>query len=307
MIVEKCNIMLVILGAINLEKMIFVNDLPAEGTTFVGNYESSRTGGKGAIQATTASKCGSEVYLFGAVGQDETGCGMLEELQSLGVNVSGVDIMEDKHSGVTYTIASTDGKYLSTNIPGTNFLTKASKVQSHFLHPDSVILLQTEVFAAENWKFLIRAKSRGAKIVLHASPRINIPKSILNDVDILIMSNIETKLLASNLGFEDDLSVEQIVRQISDCFNNTCITVFPSERILYTTHDEQTELQILTSWALDAPFITDVFVGAFAAHIDQHYSLQHSLMAGITAGAIISSKPRVLENIPTKRDLKSEK
>ncbi len=299
--------MLVILGAINLERMIFVNDLPSEGTTFVGNYEDSRTGGKGAVQATAASKCGSEVYLFGAVGQDESGCRMLEELQSFEVNVSGVDIVENKHTGVTYTLISINGKYLSANIPGTNFLAKASKVQPYFLHPDCVVLLQAEIFAPENRKFLKLARSRGAKVVLHASPAINVPKSTLNDIDVLIMSDLETKLLARGIGFEDDLSLEQAARQISDSFNNTCITIFPTGKVLYTTHDEQTELHATNSWTMDTPFITDVFVGTFAAYLDQHYPLMHCLTAGVTAGTIISNRHKVLENIPTKKNITGKK
>ena len=295
--------MVIVLGAINLERITFADNLPATNSVTIGNYEVSRTGGRGATQAVAASKCGSDVYFFGAVGQDKTGNTMLEDLQSFGINIAGVDIIGSKHSGVIYTTIASSGNYLSTYIPGANFAAKAINVQPNFLHPDTVILLQMEIFPQENWKLIELAKSRGSKVVLHASPTPDIQKNMLKNIDVLVMSATEAATLACSIGFGDNISPDKVASKISKNFNNTCIVTLPNGSILCISQDERIELPPPTTWPLDSSYIMDTLIGTFTAYLDQGYSLPHALAAGRIASGLSACKHCNFDNIPTKKDI----
>ena len=81
---EKFDV--VVLGSINLDVMVTVNQFPKYGDTMIAKTIEILPGGKGANQAITVAKLGKKVAFLGAVGNDSAGKQMLDNFTSYGID-----------------------------------------------------------------------------------------------------------------------------------------------------------------------------------------------------------------------------
>ena len=79
-------------------------------------------GGKGANQAYAAGKLGGNVRMIGAVGNDSFGKSLKSNLESVGVDVSGIAVLEGETTGQAYITVDDSGENSIIIIAGTNGL-----------------------------------------------------------------------------------------------------------------------------------------------------------------------------------------
>ena len=80
--------------------------MPAKGETIIGGNFLTNGGGKGANQATAASKLGGNVFMCGAVGDDDFGKTLKSNLSNAGVNVDCVKTVTGVSTGIAVIILS---------------------------------------------------------------------------------------------------------------------------------------------------------------------------------------------------------
>ena len=73
-------------GITVLDRIYYVETLPAVGGKYVARRYTEVGGGPAATAAVAAAKLGAQVDFIGRVGDDDTGKHLLAELESLGVN-----------------------------------------------------------------------------------------------------------------------------------------------------------------------------------------------------------------------------
>jgi ribokinase len=83
-----------VVGSINVDLVVSVSRLPSAGETVAGGRFAQFGGGKSANQAVAAARLGASVAFVGAVGRDELGATALAELESEGIDVSGVSRLD---------------------------------------------------------------------------------------------------------------------------------------------------------------------------------------------------------------------
>lgn len=296
--------MIIVLGSVNMDRMIYVDHFPRIGETSVANYEIMHSGGKGANQAICARKCGSEVYFFGAVGQDKAGNTLLENFQTYGIDVSGINVITSKLSGVAYVTVSSSAENTILYVPGANLEAKASQVSDYFLTEQTTVLLQMEINPTENWKIIHRAKERGARIILNAAPVTHVPEDIISALDVLVMNTTEALMLADSLGIQSR-EFEQIARVISSKYNNTCIITLGKDGVLAVTQDDYINLPSIDVTAVDTTSAGDALIGTFASYYDQGYPFKTCLMAGNIAGGLTTTRCGAQESLPTSEEIKT--
>src|SRR2546423_14252761 len=74
-----------------MDLVVTVPRLPRPGETVLGERLGRYPGGKGANQAVAAARLGGQVAMVGRVGADAFGSELIENLQSNGVDASGVE------------------------------------------------------------------------------------------------------------------------------------------------------------------------------------------------------------------------
>jgi ribokinase len=99
-----------VVGAVNVDLVAAVDRLPGPGETVVGQGVARHGGGKGANAAVAAARVGASVTLIGAVGDDDTGHGALEELRAEGVGVEGVSVLNGVPTGVALIVVDAAGE-----------------------------------------------------------------------------------------------------------------------------------------------------------------------------------------------------
>ena len=97
------------IGGVNVDEVVGVAELPSPGETVHGRERATGLGGKGANQAVAAAVAGGEVALVGAVGADERGAAVLEQLAGYGVDTSMVATLDGTATGRALVILSEAG------------------------------------------------------------------------------------------------------------------------------------------------------------------------------------------------------
>jgi ribokinase len=83
---------------------------------------------------------------------------------------------------------------------GANALARAAQVEDAALTPATVLLAQMEVPAAETAALVLRARARGARVLLNLAPPAEIAPEVLRAVDLLVVNEHEAAWLAARLG-----------------------------------------------------------------------------------------------------------
>jgi ribokinase len=130
-----------VLGAINQDVVARVRRAPTLGETVADGVLRHQPGGKGANQASAAARLGADVHMLGAVGRDAAADDMLQALTSAGVDVSGVQAVDDA-TGTALIVVDENGENSIVVCPGANGRIDAVRIDRD---PAVPVLAQLEV------------------------------------------------------------------------------------------------------------------------------------------------------------------
>lgn len=98
-----------VLGSVNLDLIVQVQNLPKAGETVTGGAYTALPGGKGANVAVAAKRLGAETEIMAAVGDDDYAAQALVNLEKEGVYLDAVRRV-DAHTGLAFITVSDDGE-----------------------------------------------------------------------------------------------------------------------------------------------------------------------------------------------------
>jgi ribokinase len=119
----------VVVGSINVDLVVVVEQLPAAGETVAGGRFAQHGGGKSANQAVAAARLGAAVSLVGAVGADAMGDEAVAALEAEGIDVSGVSRL-DEPTGVALIVVDAAGENQIAVASGANAALAPAHVQA---------------------------------------------------------------------------------------------------------------------------------------------------------------------------------
>ncbi len=111
---------ILVIGSLNMDYSIQLDRIPEIGETVKANKYVKSEGGKGANQAYTIGKLGGNVSMIGAVGNDSNGVKLRENLVSVNVDISGIEVIECEQTGSAFVTVDNDGKNSIMIIEGAN-------------------------------------------------------------------------------------------------------------------------------------------------------------------------------------------
>jgi len=110
----------IVLGSLHMDIMVSAPDRPRRGETLAGHAWSLKPGGKGGNQAVEAALAGARTAMIGAVGDDDFGRALLQNLEVHGVDKSWVAVRKDAGSGISVAILDSGGDYGAVIVSGVN-------------------------------------------------------------------------------------------------------------------------------------------------------------------------------------------
>ncbi|MEV8516455.1 ribokinase [Dactylosporangium sp. NPDC051484] len=187
---------IVVVGSVNLDLVVATPRLPSPGETVLGGEFRTVPGGKGANQAVAAARAGAACAFVGAVGSDDFGRMLRDNLVAAGVDVRGLRTA-DGPSGVALITVDAAAENCIVVSPGANAtlagLTAADRAA---IGAADVLLLQLEVPLPVVAEAAGCARDGGTTVVLNAAPAAPLPRHLLDLVDMLVVNEHEAAVVA---------------------------------------------------------------------------------------------------------------
>ena len=297
---------LLVAGAANLDRMMYVERFPEQGETIMAiNYE-EHPGGKGANQSVAAALWGTKVNFIGRTGDDEPGRILKNSLQNAGVNTKYL-INGITPSGIALDFIGPAGNYQAAVMAGAN-----SDLNSNDLPEDPVFwesigltVMQLECPHSFTEALGLKSKARGIPVLLNAAPADPFPNSWWNWIEILVVNEVEAFGLSGIKinNIKDSFSCLEILQK--RC-RKTVITL-GEKGLVYSTGSVVKHIAANPVETVSTLGAGDAFVGVMAAEICKGNDLGKSIyLASIAATATVTSpgaqssylKPLQLKNHP---------
>ncbi|MEO1068716.1 MAG: ribokinase, partial [Cyanobacteria bacterium J06638_6] len=207
-----------VFGSLNIDLVCRTPRLPQPGETILGTQFATLPGGKGANQAVAAARLGAATAMVGRVGQDDFGNQLVQGLQALGVEASGVAREPGISTGVAAIAVDDAGDNSIVVIPGANGQVNPRDVEglTARLSPGDSLLLQFELPLPTVMAAVQAAQAQGATVIVDPAPvppDPRLPPEFLAAVDILTPNQIEASQL-TGLAVTDVATATVAARQL---------------------------------------------------------------------------------------------
>lgn len=274
----------VVLGSLHLDVMVATPRLPVLGETLPGTGWAFKCGGKGGNQAVAAACHGASVAMVGAVGDEEFGRRIVENLAAAGVDVGAVRVERAQPTGMSVALQQPDGDYAAVIVSGVNLHLGEGDVDAALgrLRPGGVLVLQHEIAPAANR--LAATSATGALRLLNAAPA----RPLDHPVDVLVVNAVEAGMLGAE-PVRDLPSALRAARKLRGLAPRSVVTA-GAHGVAYASEGEQGTVAAVPVAVTSTHGAGDAFVGALAARLAAGDGLAAACtFANAAAAALVAS------------------
>jgi len=290
--------MIHVLGSINIDYAVSVEELPAPGETIKGRKLVLTPGGKGANQALAAKRAGAEVAMHGAVGTDGVAQPAIAILQADGVDLTHVQEV-DGPTGCAFVFVDAKSENQIVIVPGANDLVKTERARSMTMSHSDVLLLQLECPTDTVAAAAVHAKQLGATVVVNLAPYISLNPEVFDNIDYLVVNEPEAAQLQKDL----DLSSSNI-EEIAKATNCSVIKTLGASGVIAIDQTMQLlEIPGQSIAPLDTVGAGDTFTGFLGAMLEQNQKLLSACKIANSAAALACTKSGAQTAIPTLQEV----
>ncbi len=289
--------MIVVFGSLNMDLVLTVPSIPRPGETVLCDEYVTKPGGKGCNQAVAAARAGAAVAMIGQVGDDAFGQRLVDVLSAQQVDTTGI-ARSVRPTGVACISVESSGENAIAVASGANLDANAGQFAHRELGPDSVLMMQMEVPAEQNWKAVERVRAAGGFSMLNLAPAATVPRQALEALDMLVVNEIEAQMIAADLGLPSG-GPEEAGRGVAAAAGLTCVVTLGGQGALAI---EQGRIWRVDSMAIDPVDTTgagDAFTGVLAAAIDAGLTLPDALHRASVGAALACLALGAQESLPT--------
>lgn len=284
----------------NFDHLFRVDKLPAPGDTVqiissIAKIDTIFWGGCAPNNITATAKLGAVSALVSVVGEDFKTRGYYSYLESLGVNLSGLIIVEGEHSGHSFLFADPHGDAICLSHLGVSVRQNAYEPDKQILSASKVVIInyQFDKFSCE----AARLASQAGGFVI-ASGNLAVSKihieDILKHTSLLICTAHELNLLL-NSGIS--------AKTLQDLFKLGVMAVIETHgidgSIIHTTESEIHTPAVLSSKLIDPVGAGDGFAGGVAAGISFGWDLEDAAHLGAAVASFIVEEIGCQTNQPS--------
>lgn len=294
----------VVIGSLNLDYSIGLQQMPRPGQTVSADTLTLTSGGKGANQAYALGKLGCETAMIGAVGQDDAGKLLLDNLGEVGVDVSGI-ARRDEPTGQAFITVDASGENSIIILSGANGTLSPADIDANrrlIEAADCVVMqlevpLETVVYGAK------LARRLGKTVVLDPAPAVpDLPEELIKLADFIKPNETELSTLT---GLPVD-TVEQCItaaRTLRQRVAGTVLVSLGSKGVLAVGEGEPVLVPAYPVKAVDSTAAGDCFTAAFVTAYEG--DLEAALRYANAAAAIAVSRPGAQASIPSAAEVRS--
>lgn len=279
-----------VLGSINMDLVIKVNEMPKEGETILSKSFEKIAGGKGANQAVAAKRCGNMVSMIGKIGRDDNGQILKTLLDEEGIDTSLIFEDYNEPTGMAMITVNNRGNNSITVISGSNMTLNKSEIdRSKEVIQDSDILISQfetpEEITLEAFKI---AKENNKITILNPAPAKRIDEELLKYTDIIIPNETEAELLT---GIEvNDLETAKVAsKELLEKGVKFVIITLGSKGAAVISKEDGQVVPAFKVNAVDTTAAGDSFIGGLSSKLDTENLGFENLLKAVKFGNKVSS------------------
>lgn len=295
-----------VLGSINTDLVISCDRFPSQGETVNGHGFFENSGGKGANQATAASKLGGSVYLIAKVGSDAYGDNNLRYLQANGVNVDFVKHGQGNTGKAIVINSQNDNRILIE--AGCNHQIDRDQIDQALALAcnGDIFVTQLETNLDMIYYGLKKAKKKGMVTLLNAAPAAEIEETYYKYIDYLILNEVETNFIL-NIQPKDLQSQKLAYEKARKMgIKNLMITLGAAGSILFTPEKYHFSESIPVE-VVDTTGAGDTYVGAFALSLCENKPYDVGMAFASKASSLTVQRKGAQQSMPDISEVKQDK
>ncbi|MCH5171581.1 MAG: ribokinase [Erysipelotrichales bacterium] len=295
---------ILVIGSANVDFVSYVDKLPKEGETILGDSFSINAGGKGANQAVACAKAGANITFLAKVGQDENG--KLLESVLLDNNVKAKLLIDQKNpTGVASIIVdknTAENRIIVVKGANDNLTIKDIEDNIDLVKEADIIMVQLEIpLDVVNYAVLLGYLAHKT-VILNPAPAQELSRETLKHVTYLTPNKTELELLAKmTINSENDLllALEKIANY---GVKNIIVTLGDRGSVLYR-HKRMEYIPSYKVNAVDTTGAGDCFNGVFAAGLSMRYSVVDAIKFATKASSICVTRAGAIKAMPSKKEI----
>jgi ribokinase len=292
----------VVLGALNVDLVVRVEQLPRPGETVMGEDLLRTAGGKGANQAVALARLGAEVSMVGRVGHDAFGRELSRLMRDAGVSTRWVQGAE-RPTGAALIFVDSEGENCIAVAPGANAELLPEDVPRRAIEAADVVVAALEVPLASLEEAFRLARLAGVRTVLNAAPAGRVPDSLLALADVIICNEVELATLVSHAvapGGEAPAA-----RELRRSPSQVVVVTLGSQGALAISGSDVVHQDAFSVRVADTTGAGDAFVGGFVLGRWQSSTsdVASALRWGCAAGALATTKAGAQPSMPLFSDV----
>ncbi len=283
--------LIAVVGSANVDLTTFNDVFPRPGETIFGKKFDVGFGGKGANQAVAARLSGANVAMVAKVGNDLFGPATIKNLESQGIDVTHVKIVEGVSSGVAPIFVDPSGQNRIIVIKGANDTLSPEDVDAAapLLRKADTIVLQFEIPLPTVYHTVQFAKANDIRCIVNPAPAQAVNFKELSPADYFIPNEIEAEL-SSGIAVRSIDDAKKCAEFLLRQGLRRIVITLGAHGCMLAGSDCMELIPAFKVRPIDTTGAGDAFIGSFAAFLGEDFSEKEALTRANLYAALSTTK-----------------
>ncbi|WP_144615817.1 ribokinase [Bacillus cereus] len=282
-----------VVGSISMDLVAVSKKRPKAGETVIGEAFHTIPGGKGANQAVAAARLGANVAMVGAVGNDNYGTVVRNNLENERVFIDYVVPVTDTATGIAHIVLAEEDNSIVV-VQGANALVNESVVDrsKDLLIKADMVVLQLEI-PLETVKYVLAiCEAHNIPVMLNPAPAQVLSEDILEKATYITPNEHECRIVL------DDFTspIEDLLAK----YPNKLLMTEGSKGVRFHNGTEIVHVPSIAVDVVDTTGAGDTFNGALAVALSEGEILQKAIRFANIAGGLSVTKLGAQGGMPTR-------
>ena len=296
---------LVVLGSINVDHILNVQQFPQPGETVRGDSYQVAFGGKGANQAVAAGRSGADITFIACVGDDDVGVSIKKQLQKDTIKIDCIDSVAGETTGVALIYVNGQGENIIGINAGANGHLSTERLagyQQKIVDADALLMqlespIETVQMAAEI------ARQHQTQVILNPAPAQALSDSLLSLVDVITPNETEAEHL-TGIAVNDEEGAQKAAQALHQKGINKVMITLGARGVWFSESGKQGK--IIPGFkvkAVDTIAAGDTFNGAYVTALLEGQSDEDAIVFAHAAAAIAVTRPGAQPSVPWRNEI----